>query len=103
MQGDAYPRGMEARKSAWVVAVSGLAALAVAMGIGRFAFTPILPMMHGMSVTEGGWLASANYVGYLAGGLSAMWLQVRPSTVVRGSLAMIAVVTLGMALTGEFA
>ncbi len=94
---------MEAEKSAWIVALSGLAALAVAMGIGRFAFTPILPMMHGMSVTEGGWLASANYVGYLAGGLSAMWLQARPSTVVRGSLAMIGVVTFGMALTGQFA
>jgi len=43
------------------------------MGIGRFAFTPILPMMQldaGLDIDRGGWLASANYAGYLAGGLS---------------------------------
>ncbi|HEX7045817.1 MAG TPA: YbfB/YjiJ family MFS transporter, partial [Burkholderiales bacterium] len=49
------------------VAAVGLVALAIAMGIGRFAFTPILPMMQedaGLSVAAGGWLASANYLGY---------------------------------------
>ena len=53
-----------------VVALTGLAALGIAMGIGRFAFTPILPMMQqdaAVSVAAGGWLASANYVGYLLG------------------------------------
>ena len=48
------------------IAWAGLAALAVAMGIGRFAFTPILPMMQqdaGLTVAGGGWLASANYLG----------------------------------------
>src|SRR4029077_6281166 len=52
------------------VARAGLIALAVAMGIGRFAFTPVLPMMQvdrGMSVAAGAWLASANYLGYLVG------------------------------------
>ncbi|WP_319016816.1 YbfB/YjiJ family MFS transporter [Diaphorobacter aerolatus] len=29
----------------WIVGLAGLASLAVAMGIGRFAFTPLLPMM----------------------------------------------------------
>ena len=56
------------------IALAGLAALAVAMGIGRFAFTPLLPMMQsdgGLSLAAGGWLAAANYLGYLFGALSA--------------------------------
>ena len=39
------------------------------MGIGRFAFTPILPMMQAegaLTVAAGTWLATANYVGTLA-------------------------------------
>ncbi len=64
------------RRSAAAVALAGLVALAVAMGIGRFAFTPILPMMQedaGVSIAMGGWLASSNYLGYLLGALSVMW------------------------------
>ena len=34
------------------VALAALAALAIAMGIGRFAFTPILPMMQQDAKTE---------------------------------------------------
>jgi len=51
--------------SAPMVAVAGLVALAVAMGIGRFAFTPILPMMQEdgvLTIAAGGWLAAANYL-----------------------------------------
>ena len=79
-------------------ALAGLAALAVGMGIGRFAFTPILPMMQaeGLSLAAGGWLASANYAGYLAGALSARWL--RGDRAIRAGLAVIAFTTLGMAL-----
>ena len=34
--------------------------------------TPILPMMQaeGLSLAQGGWLAAANYLGYLVGALS---------------------------------
>ena len=88
------------------VALSGLAALAVAMGIGRFAFTPILPMMleeHALGVAEGGWLASANYFGYLAGGLSAVALNARPALVIRASLAAVAISTLAMGATSAIA
>lgn len=78
-------------------ALIGLAALAVGMGIGRFAFTPILPMMQaeGLSLAAGGWLASANYAGYLAGALSARWL--RGEHAIRAGLLVIALTTLGMA------
>lgn len=46
--------------------------MAAAMGIGRFVYTPILPLMHdhaGLSRQMGANVATANYVGYLAGAL----------------------------------
>jgi MFS family permease len=81
------------------IALAGLAALAVAMGIGRFAFTPVLPMMlqdAGLTVAQGGWLASANYLGYLAGALWAGAMPVRASTAIRAGLAAIVLGTLAM-------
>jgi MFS family permease len=81
-------------------ALAGLVALAVAMGIGRFAFTPVLPMMlqdAGLSISDGSLLASANYLGYLLGALSAMALRARPETTIRRGLLAIAAGTLAMA------
>jgi MFS family permease len=87
-------------------ALAGLAALAVAMGIGRFAFTPVLPMMQqdaGLSVAAGGWLATANYVGYLAGALWAGAMRVNAAAAIRIGLAVIGLATLAMALDAGFA
>jgi MFS family permease len=91
--------------SAPVTASAGLIALVVAMGIGRFAFTPILPMMQedvGLSVAEGGWLAASNYVGYLVGAISATSYRLSRLVAILAGLVVIGVVTLGMGLTDHF-
>src|SRR6185436_1662715 len=87
------------------IALGGLLALAVAMGIGRFAFTPLLPIMQadmGLTVEAGGWLASSNYAGYLIGALAATRLHVAPLRAIFGGLLAIAVTTLAMGFTHNF-
>ncbi|HEX2547103.1 MAG TPA: YbfB/YjiJ family MFS transporter [Ramlibacter sp.] len=93
------------------IALAGLVSLAVAMGIGRFAFTPLLPIMLAeRSVTLAGasLLASANYFGYLLGALACTfqpWIwgrfgaapAVNGPKLVRLGLAATALLTLGMA------
>jgi MFS family permease len=89
------------------VATAGLIALAVAMGVGRFAFTPILPMLQrdaGLSIAGGSWLASANYVGYFLGALaaSAAAARLRPATGIRAGLITIGSTTVAMGLLDWF-
>src|SRR5207245_740185 len=79
-------------------ALAGLAALAVAMGVGRFAFTPLLPLMQddaGLSLAAGGYLAAANYIGYFVG---ALWAArpARSSRAIHASLFAIALTTAAM-------
>ncbi|MBM3373361.1 MAG: YbfB/YjiJ family MFS transporter, partial [Betaproteobacteria bacterium] len=86
------------------IAIAGLAALAVAMGIGRFAFTPILPMMqddHAVSVGLGGWLASSNYIGYLLGALAATLWPMRGRAGLVASMLAVALTTFAMGLTDQ--
>lgn len=94
----------QATAGAATVATAGLVALAVAMGIGRFAFTPILPMMEadaGLTLRAAGWLAAANYLGYFLGALCAARLP--RAWAIRGGLLLIAAVTFAMGVTHVFA
>jgi NAD(P)-dependent dehydrogenase (short-subunit alcohol dehydrogenase family)/MFS family permease len=74
-------------------------ALAVAMGIGRFAFTPLLPLMvrdGSLAPSGGAWLAASNYLGYLTGALTASRVRLSLPMLLRASLAGIAVATAAM-------
>jgi hypothetical protein len=88
--------------SARLAVILGLASLASAMGIGRFAFTPIFPLMQeafGVTLDEGAWLATANYVGYLIGALVCFTLTPNSGTSTRWGLIAVALSTLAMAFT----
>jgi predicted MFS family arabinose efflux permease len=93
------------RRQAWRAALACMAALAVAMGLGRFAFTPLLPIMlqeGKLDLQGGGWLASLNYLGYFIGALSCASIRLKPAFMVRSGLIATAVLLLGMGLLHEF-
>ena len=53
---------------------AGIFSLLLAMGVARFAYTPLLPLMQqqaGLGIADAGWLAAINYGGYLSGALLA--------------------------------
>jgi MFS family permease len=87
------------------LAFAGLLSLAVAMGFGRFAYTPILPaMVAGLHLTkaQSGWLASANFAGYLIGALAGAFpLKGSPRAWMLGGLGLSVATTLGMGLTSD--
>ena len=94
------------------IAVAGMLSLAVAMGIGRFAFTPLLPMMLHDGVIDlpaASLLATANYLGYWIGAMACamqpwVWSRGRSlppivhTTAIRVGLVATMVLTFGMAL-----
>jgi predicted MFS family arabinose efflux permease len=91
--------GKKFEPSAAAAALIGLLALASAMGIGRFSLTPILPLMQqdaGLTLTVGGWLATANYLGYLIGALFCIALTPRPTPAIRWGLISVGLLTLAM-------
>lgn len=91
------------RTMAWKICLSGMLALSAAMGIGRFAFTPLLPMMlheGSLNLQMGGWLATSNYLGYFAGAmLCAFHRSNKPVPLIRAGLAATILLTLAMGAT----
>ena len=94
------------RSLGWTLA-GGIAALAISQGIGRFAYTPLLPFMQqalhfGPDVA--GYLAAANYAGYLIGALAAAAVPPAwPRTaVLRATLVACIAAVIAMAWTDSF-
>lgn len=86
---------------------AGILALVVAMGIGRFAYTPILPAMQGrfdLSNAAAGALASSNYLGYLLGAALATFVPAGWSrdALLRASLWAVVAATILTGLTADF-
>lgn len=75
------------------------------MGIGRFAFTPLLPMMREdglVSIADGGLLASVHFLGYWLGAVFAAKVPCPPKMLLRLSLLAIGVGTVAMGVTDDF-
>jgi MFS family permease len=89
------------RDRTWQIVFAGIASLAVAMGIGRFAFTPLMPLMLRDGIIDVGtgtdW-AAANYVGYLLGALIASRFGNKPRLGIQFGLAGIVLTTLAITI-----
>ena len=85
----------------------GLFSLILTMGIARFSYTPMLPVMQAetfLNDASGGWLATFNYVGYMAGALLAASisdLQLKDK-LYRLGLIIAVLTTIGMALAENY-
>ncbi len=58
----------------WKVLLAGICSLILTVGLARFAYTPLLPVMRAetwLTEVAGGWLATFNYMGYMSGALLA--------------------------------
>ncbi|WP_353858423.1 YbfB/YjiJ family MFS transporter [Azospirillum formosense] len=90
------------------VLIGGVLVLVISMGVGRFAFTPILPAMQaatGLGADAAGLLASLNYLGYFLGALGAGLVPqgAARTTVFRTALIASVTSTAGMGFTDDMA
>lgn len=83
---------------------AGILSLILVVGIARFAYTPLLPLMQqqaGLGIAEGGWLAAVNYLGYLCGAILASLISnlILKDRLYRIGLLVAVITTIGMGLT----
>ncbi|WP_333797757.1 YbfB/YjiJ family MFS transporter [Rheinheimera sp.] len=86
---------------------AGIAALILSVGLSRFAYTPMLPLMLAdttLSKAQGSFLATFNYLGYLTGALTVALLHNNSAKLLLYRIALLLSVTstLGMGLTTDF-
>lgn len=89
-------------------AIAGALAMAAAMGFGRFSFTPILPGMIadlGLSSTDAGLIAAANFAGYLVGAVVGAygWAAGRERLIGLSALLLTAMLLAGMGVAHSVA
>ena len=97
----------QSERSLWQNVVAGILALVVATGIGRFAYTPVLPAMlerFDLSNAVAGGLASSNYLGHLVGAVLAAFVPASRArdVLLRTSLWTVAAATVCMGLTTDY-
>lgn len=86
------------------VLLAGVFSQILCVGLARFAYTPLLPVMQDqtwLGDAAGGWLAAINYIGYMTGALLAASisdLRIK-DRLFRIGLVLAVITTAGMALT----
>ncbi|MEC5324714.1 YbfB/YjiJ family MFS transporter [Aurantimonas sp. A3-2-R12] len=86
--------------------LGGFLTLAIVMGVGRFYYTPLLPLMqrdYGFGVDVAGLIAAANFAGYLAGSILASFVPRGAPRLAAFRIGVIASIltTLAMGLTDQ--
>ncbi|CAM4085779.1 YbfB/YjiJ family MFS transporter [Vreelandella rituensis] len=89
------------------VLLAGIFSQILCIGVARFAYTPLLPVMQQQTWigdADGGWLAALNYSGYMLGAVIAASIRniQLKDTLYRAGLILAVITTAGMALTEHF-
>jgi predicted MFS family arabinose efflux permease len=98
----------EIRPSAWLAAaLPGFAAVFTGLGLGRFAYTPLIPYLvqDGIGPVAGGYAGAANLAGYFLGAAFAhrIGAHIGPGRAVRGALLLTVLSFLACAVPAGFA